>query len=141
VWLLADAVETVGHSNGPWLDLYRRLFDYSQRHGYDAAQGGFFYRGGFNEPASGREKVWWVQAEALMSALTMYRLTREPRYAQVFEETLRWVAERQTDWRAGEWFAEVHPDGSTTGVKGDRWKEGYHNGRALIESIRIIGEL
>ena len=75
-----------------------------------------------------------------MSALTMFRLTREPLYAQVFEGTLRWIAEKQTDWKAGEWFAEVRPDGSTAGVKGDRWKEGYHNGRALIESIRIIGE-
>jgi mannobiose 2-epimerase len=139
--LLADAVETVGQSNAPWLDLYRRLFDYSNRHGYDTAQGGFFYRGSFNEDASAREKVWWVQAEALMSALTMYRLTREPQYAQVFEGTLRWITERQTDWKVGEWFAEVRPDGSTTGVKGDRWKEGYHNGRALIESMRLIGEL
>jgi mannobiose 2-epimerase len=141
IWLLADAVETVGQSNAPWLDLYRRLFDYSHRHGYDAAQGGFFYRGAFNEDASAREKVWWVQAEALMSALTMYRLTREPQYVQVFEETLRWITERQTDWKVGEWFAEVHPDGSTTGVKGDRWKDGYHNGRALIESMQLIGEL
>jgi len=138
IWLLADAVETVGQSNAPWLDLYRRLFDYSYRHGFDASQGGFFYRGGFNAQASQREKVWWVEAEALMSALTMFRLTREPVYADVFARSLRWVSERQTDWKAGEWFAEVQPDGSTTGVKGDRWKEGYHNGRALIESIRII---
>jgi mannobiose 2-epimerase len=138
IWLLADAVETLGQSNALWLDLYRRLFDYSYRHGYDAAQGGFFYRGGFNEPARERQKVWWVEAEALMSALTMYRLTKEATYADVFEQTLRWVMNHQTDWQTGEWFAEVHPDGSTTGVKADRWKEGYHNGRALIGSIEII---
>ena len=85
IWLLADAVQTVGQSNAPWLDLYRRLFDYSKRHGYDTAHGGFFYRGPFNEDARERQKIWWVQAEGLMSALTMYRLTREPEYAQVFE--------------------------------------------------------
>ena len=141
IWLLADAVQTVGHSNAPWLDLYRRLFDYSKRHGYDTAHGGFFYRGPFHENARERQKIWWVQAEGLMSALTMYRLTREPEYAEMFEATLRWVSTRQTDWTNGEWFAEVRPDGSTAGVKGDRWKEGYHNGRALIESIRLIGEL
>jgi mannobiose 2-epimerase len=141
IWLLADAVETLGQSNAPWLDLYRRLFDYSMRHGYDPVQGGFFHRGSFNENADDREKIWWVQAEGLMSALTMYRLTRERDYAQAFEGTLRWVSTRQTDWINGEWFAEVRPDGSTAGVKGDRWKEGYHNGRALIESIRLIGEL
>ena len=141
VWLLADAVETLGQSNALWLDLYRRLFDYSYRYGYDREQGGFLNRGAFNAPADQREKIWWVQAEGLMGALTMYRLTREPEYARVFEQTLQWVNEKQTDWAAGEWFAEVLPDGSTRGVKGDRWKEGYHNGRALIESIRIIESL
>jgi mannobiose 2-epimerase len=141
VWLLADTIETMGQANAPWLGLYRRIFDYSHRHGYDAAHGGFFYRGAFGEDASQREKIWWVQAEGLMSALTMFRLTREPQYAQLFEGTLAWITEKQTDWKTGEWFAEVHPDGSTAGVKADRWKEGYHNGRALIESMRIIGEL
>jgi mannobiose 2-epimerase len=141
VWLLADAVETLGHSNALWLDLYRRLFDYSYRHGYDRQQGGFFSRGAFNAPADEREKIWWVQAEGLVSALTMFRLTGETAYARVFEETLRWIDEKQTDWRSGEWFAEVLPDGATRGVKGDRWKAGYHNGRALIESLRIIEAL
>ena len=141
IWLLADAVETAGGSNALLLDLYRRLFDYSKRHGYDEAAGGFFYRGRFDEAADERAKIWWVQAEALVSALTMYRLTREPAYASVFARTLDWVSTRQTDWTNGEWFAEVHPDGAVRGVKGDRWKEGYHNGRALIESLRVIDEL
>jgi cellobiose epimerase len=141
VWLLADAVKTLGHSNAIWLDLYRRLFDYSYRYGYDRQQGGFFSRGPFNAPADEREKIWWVQAEGLVSALTLFTLTRESTYARVFEETLRWIDQKQTDWRAGEWYAEVLPDGSTRGVKGDRWKAGYHNGRALLESIRLIESL
>ena len=141
VWLLSDAVQTLGQSNALWLDLYRRLFDYSYRYGYDRQQGGFFSRGPFNTPADEREKIWWVQAEGLVSALTMFTLTRESTYARVFEETLRWIDQKQTDWRVGEWYAEVLPDGSTRGVKGDRWKEGYHNGRALLESIRLIESL
>ena len=141
VWLLADAVQTLGHSNALWLDLYRRLFDYSYRYGYDRQQGGFFSRGRFNAPAHEREKIWWVQAEGLVSALTMFTLTRETTYARVFEQMLRWIDEKQTDWHVGEWYAEVLPDGSTRGVKGDRWKEGYHNGRALLESIRLIEAL
>jgi mannose/cellobiose epimerase-like protein (N-acyl-D-glucosamine 2-epimerase family) len=141
VWLLSDAVQTLGQSNALWLDLYRRLFDYSYRYGYDRQQGGFFSRGPFNTPADEREKIWWVQAEGLVGALTMFTLTREATYARVFEETLRWIDEKQTDWRVGEWHAEVLPDGSTRGVKGDRWKAGYHNGRALLESIRLIESL
>ncbi|MCP9859344.1 MULTISPECIES: AGE family epimerase/isomerase [unclassified Cyanobium] len=141
IWLLADAIETAGRSNATWLDVYGRLFDYSYRHGWDGARGGFFYSGGFHRKAQDRRKVWWVQAEALMSSLTLFRLTRETRYVQVFEQTLQWVMEQQTDWTEGEWHAEVHPDGSVNGAKADQWKEAYHNGRALIFSIEIINSL
>lgn len=68
-----------------WLDLYGRLFDYSYRHGWDGARGSFFYSGGFHRKAQDRRKVWLLQAEALMSSLTLFRLTGEARYVQVFE--------------------------------------------------------
>jgi len=141
IWLLADAIETVGQSNATWLDVYARRFDYSYRHGWDDARGGFFYSGGFHRKAQDRRKVWWVQAEALMCSLTLFRLTQATRYVQVFEQTLQWVMEQQTDWTGGEWHAVVRPDGSVTGAKADQWKEGYHNGRALIFSIEIIHSL
>ena len=141
IWLLADAVEAMGESSRNWIDLYGRMFNHAHRYGWDAKQGGFFYRGAINRPAFDRQKVWWVQAEALMSSLTLFRLTQSPRYAEVFEQTLHWVMERQTDWRRGEWHAEVRPDGSVRGAKANRWKEGYHNGRALIHSIDLINSL
>jgi mannose/cellobiose epimerase-like protein (N-acyl-D-glucosamine 2-epimerase family) len=57
IWLLADAIETVGQSNAIWLDLYGHLFDYSYRHGLDDARGGFFYSGGFHRKAQDRRTV------------------------------------------------------------------------------------
>ena len=39
---------------GDALDLYRALFDYSLKYGYDEAQGGFFDSGPFNAPADSR---------------------------------------------------------------------------------------
>lgn len=141
IWLLADAVEAIGSSNRNWIDLFSQIFNHAHRYGWDTRHGGFFYCGALNQPALEQQKVWWVQAEALLGSLTLFRLTQSPRYVEVFEQTLHCVMERQTDWRRGEWHAEVHPDGSVRGAKANRWKEGYHNGRALIFSIEIINSL
>jgi len=141
IWLLADAVATVGQSNAPLVDLYKRLFAYSLAHGIDEAQGGVYSSGRFNEAADQRNKIWWVQAEALVSALTMYRLTGDAAYARVFEQTWRWVNTQQTDWQGGEWFQEVRPDGTHTKVKADQWKEGYHDARALLVCLELLSAM
>jgi mannobiose 2-epimerase len=141
IWLVADAVETVGQSNGPLVDLYRRLFAYSRRYGFDRVRGGVYSTGRFRRRADEREKVWWVQAETLVSALTMYRLTGAKEYAGAFERTWRWVQTRQTDWKGGDWHNEVRPDGTPTGPKASQWKEAYHQGRALILCLEMIESL
>jgi cellobiose epimerase len=141
IWLLVDALDAVGRPSAPLVDLYRGLFDYSKRHGFDSVDGGFFESGPLGQPADRLNKIWWVQAEALVSALTMYRLTGEASYADVFERTWRFVNEKQTDWQAGEWHQFILPDGSHRGPKASAWKAGYHNGRALLESMRLIRDL
>ena len=85
IWLIVDALGALGQPTAPYHDLFRQLFAYSMRHGYDQQQGGFYDSGPLGEAADRRAKVWWVQAEALVSALTMYSLTREPEYARVFQ--------------------------------------------------------
>jgi mannobiose 2-epimerase len=80
-----------------------------------------------------------VQAEALVSAATMFELTRDPRYAEVFTRTWEFVNTKQTDWASGEWHEAIDSDGRPRGGnKAHIWKAGYHNGRALIESIERI---
>ena len=141
IWLIVDALGALGQPTAPYHDLFRQLFAYSMRHGYDHQQGGFYDSGPLGEAADRRAKVWWVQAEALVSALTMYSLTREPEYARVFLQTWAFTDRVQTDWKAGEWHPTITPDGVATGEKAHRWKAGYHNGRALLESLRLIATL
>jgi len=141
IWLSADAVSTLAESNAPLVDLYRRLFAYSRAHGIDETAGGVYSSGPFNAPADQRNKIWWVQAEALVSALTMFRLTGDAAYARMFEQTWRWVNTKQTDWANGEWYQDVRPDGTHTPVKADQWKEGYHNGRALLVCLELLDAL
>lgn len=138
IWLLVDACDAVGIAHYPLLDLYKTLFDYSLRHGYDEQQGGFNDSGAFDQPADRRNKIWWVQAEAIVSALYMYRLTKEQKYLAVFEKTFAFIEKQQVDWKHGEWHAVVTPEGKTEGDKAQPWKAGYHGGRAMIECAEIL---
>jgi mannobiose 2-epimerase len=139
VWLLIEACNEVGLPNGPLLDLYRTLFEYSLAYGFDREAGGFYESGPFNAPADRRDKVWWVQAEALLSALHMYRLTREKPYFTCFSRTLDWIASRQVDWKFGEWHARISESGEASGDKaGASWKGPYHNGRAMIHCLELL---
>jgi len=138
VWLLMEACDAAGISNGPLLDLYRTLFNYSLEYGYDENEGGFFDTGPFGAPADRRDKIWWVQSEGLVSALAMYCLTREKIYLECFLKTLDWIEKHQVDWQNGDWFAQVAKDGQPSGDKAGPWKSPYHNGRAMIECLERL---
>jgi mannobiose 2-epimerase len=141
IYLLVGACAASGADPGALVDGFRRRFAYCMRFGFDYEKGGFFDRGPLGRPASSTTKIWWVQAEALLSALSMYRLTREPHYLAVFERTLAWIQDAQVDWKGGEWHRNIGPDGRPSGAKVDRWKCPYHNGRAVVTCLEIIDEL
>jgi mannobiose 2-epimerase len=138
VWLLMDARRALDLPQAPLVDLYHTLWDYSMKYGLDVDGGGLYYTGPFHAPATNRDKSWWVQAELLISALRTYRLARDPRYAEVFERTWRFIDEKMTDHEHGGWYATLRPDGTVAGEKGNLWKCAYHNGRALIEVLTIL---
>jgi len=138
VWLLMDACDAAGVKNQPFVDLYRTLFDYSLKYGYDETRGGFYDSGPFNQPADRRNKVWWVQTEAIVSVLYMNRMTEEPKYLDVFEKTAGFIENNMVDWETGEWHATVTPEGEQLGDKASPWKAGYHNGRSMIECLQIL---
>jgi mannobiose 2-epimerase len=138
VWLLMDACDAIGLPHHPFSDLYQALWNYSLKYGWDETNGGFFYTGAFNQPSDDRNKSWWVQSEAIVSALHMYRLTRDPKYLGLFERTYSFIENHQVDWENGEWHDTITPDGKPRGNKAHGWKAGYHNGRAMIECLGIL---
>jgi len=142
VWLLIDACQAAGLSPYPHLDLFRALWSYALKYGYDEENGGIFNWGGFNQPAGNRAKSWWGQAEAIVSALYMYRLNRDPKYLAVFMQTYDFIERKFVDWKNGEWFEAVSAQNTTIGgPKAHAWKAGYHNGRSMIECILLIKEI
>ncbi|HGE71174.1 TPA: N-acylglucosamine 2-epimerase [Candidatus Poribacteria bacterium] len=141
VWLLISACEAVGINNRLLFDLYRTLFDYSLKYGYDSTYGGFYESGPFSGKADKRSKVWWVQAECLVSALDMYCLTGDIVYFDCFNRTLNWIMKRQIDWINGDWYSEISESGEPSGEKAGAWKSAYHNGRAIMKCIEFMEEL
>ncbi len=138
VWLLAEACRAAGIPNNLFMDLYRTIFNYALRYGFDRRKGGFFDSGSFNMPADRRDKVWWVQAEGLIGCLQMYRLTGEEVYWNYFLHTLDWIVNYQVDWEHGDWYERVALDGKPAGMKAGEWKSAYHNGRATLECLESL---
>ena len=138
VWLLAEAASAAGLSGGLLLDLARALFASALRYGFDAQRGAFCEAGPLGAPADRRDKVWWVQAEALLSALYLYGVTSEAAYFTWFSRILAWIVNSQVDWKHGEWHARVGESGKPSGDKADAWKCPYHNGRAMIQCLELL---
>ena len=140
IWLLTDAAQAAGVPVYPYLDLFRALFANAYRYGWDKTAGGFYESGRFAQPADKRDKVWWVEAEASVTSLYLYRLTHEQQYWNTFAQTYDFIDRQQTDWQHGEWWPTVR-DGKGFGDKADIWKAGYHNGRAMLECISVLESL
>ncbi len=139
--LVSDACDAAQSSVYPLVDMFRFAFQQCLRYGWDDRHGGFYDSGPPSKPASRKDKIWWVQAEALWSALVMYRLTREPIYLGVFLRTWEFTRRKQIDWNNGEWWERVTPSGRQRGDKAHIWKAGYHQGRAMMECIKILRAL
>jgi mannose/cellobiose epimerase-like protein (N-acyl-D-glucosamine 2-epimerase family) len=141
IHLLISACEATGTAPHVLAELYRALLQYSVTYGQDRRKGGFHYMGPLGKRADRREKIWWVQAEALLGAIEMYRVTRERQPAETYLTTLEWIESGQVDWKHGEWHAFVPPRGKPYGKKADAWKGPYHSGRAVIHSLEVLEAL
>ncbi|WP_162179843.1 AGE family epimerase/isomerase [Bryobacter aggregatus] len=135
IWLIVEAARAAGVPFSPYVDLFRANFAKCRSYGFDEKLGGFFTSGAIGEAANNRNKSWWVQAEALVGALTMYQLTSNTEYFDVFRKTWDFCDKFQIDWKHGDWHSNLSPAGKAEGDKAQAWKSAYHNGRAMMESI------
>jgi mannobiose 2-epimerase len=131
----------LGHSPrllGGWAEA---LCGYSMKYGYDRRHGGFFYTGPLGRPADDTRKEWWVEAESLVSMLTMYRLTGKREYYDAFSQTLDFVEKHQVA-KEGSWWATLAADGSPMSEqRSSPWQGAYHNGRAMLLCTKLLEEL
>lgn len=80
------------------------------------------------------ERVWWVQAEALVGFLYAYRYTGDKQYLEAVHGVWTFIKRYQIDPQGGEWFWLSSLDsGHRNHYKAGAWKCPYHNGRAMLE--------
>jgi mannobiose 2-epimerase len=103
--------------------------------GFDAQEGGYFNRGIPGHAVLDREKIWWVQFEALPALVQLQQATVLPDALLRLERTLDWLEHSQVDREFGGVYWGILPDG-TLGphgdIKGNPWKASYHELRGLI---------
>lgn len=84
--------------------------------------------------------VWWVQAEALVGFLNAWRISGDVAYKEAANLVWSHIASRHIDREAGEWHWMVRADGAADPnyYKVGTWKGPYHNGRAMLQAIRLL---
>lgn len=135
-WLLLEAAGALGRSDDPRIQRAAlRVGTLSATEGFDASAGGYFESGPLGGPPDHTEKIWWIQAEALLGLFRLYRLDPDPKMLERLERTLGFIETHLFDPKHGEWYWGVAPDGSL-GPKGDdkgsEWKASYHALRATL---------
>jgi mannose/cellobiose epimerase-like protein (N-acyl-D-glucosamine 2-epimerase family) len=140
-WLCLDATRALGHPPALLREWAEGLVGYSLKHGYDRTHGGFYYTGLLGRDADDTKKEWWVQAEALVSMLELYKLTGKAKYYEAFAVTLDFVEKHQLA-KEGGWWATRRADGSPAGTsRTSMWQGAYHNGRSMLRCATLLDEL
>jgi mannobiose 2-epimerase len=141
-WLLTEATHVGGISNpSPMHEVSLLLARGVAGNGLDSQKGGVLHEGDQASRATGKQRVWWVQAEALVGFLNAYALSGDPTFLDAFSNVEDWVFARQVDAKYGEWHNQITPGGRYRGPKGSLWKTPYHTARACIELVRRLNEL
>ena len=134
-WLLGEAARALGPDAPDVRQAAVTLGGNAAAWGFDSEQGGLFQQGVPGGEITDREKVWWVQFEALPGLFRLYEWTGDAAHLARLERTLDFIDGPARDAEYGEWYFGVWPDGSV-GPRGDHkgevWKTAYHNLRATL---------
>lgn len=90
-----------------------------------------------------QDAFWWVQAEALVGFLNVFHLNGDKRMTQICESVWQFIQLYHKDPIHGEWFwlANIEGGKSQDSYKAGFWKAPYHNGRAMMETIKLFDKL
>ncbi len=144
-YLLVESMQALGFPDdeNTW-HRARTLIDRALTDGWDKEYGGFFDTGDRAGGIADDTKTWWVQAEGLNALCLMHsRFGKETeQYLKVMLHLWSFIENHQIDPEHGGWYGYLTPDGSRVldrGVKASEWKTAYHNARALMNVIRLLG--
>ena len=121
------------------------ILDWMWPRGWDAKDGGLLYftdLRGLPVPEYWHDmKFWWPHCEAIIATLLAWKLTGEPRYAELHRQVHDWSFAHFPDREHGEWFGYLHRDGRVSNrAKGSMFKGPFHLPRMLWYCGRLCGE-
>lgn len=84
------------------------------------------------------DRIWWVQAEAMVGFWFAYQISSDERFRQSALRCWHYVKDKVRDPLGGEWWWRVSPSGKQDVMedKAGLWKCPYHNSRALLYTFR-----
>jgi mannobiose 2-epimerase len=133
-WLMIRAQQVLG-ARPAWKHFYAHL-DHALKYGYDHELGGLYSRGAGKEPATQREKIWWVQAEMLAALVEALAHQPNPAYEKALVSLLNFIEQYQADPVDGVWFDTVTREGKPhSPAKAHNWKANYHDVRAIMKFV------
>jgi mannobiose 2-epimerase len=142
-WLVDSAARALGkQADEAIMGPARHIGMSSAEWGFDPEHGGYFEEGPLGGAPTKREKIWWIQAEALPALFRLYEQTRDELYLDRLEKTLDFIEQKQLA-PSGEWYWGVFDDGRIGPIGdglGQEWKAGYHVLRALVFTDEWMGQ-
>ncbi len=156
---VSEAVGLVGDS-AQLRQSSERLLDHALRYFHDPIHGGFFYGGPGSDPLwfedyslVVRWKPWWIEGEILKALIAIGSNAADPgRYLDHAASLWRYIERNLLDHRHGGFYARgldtvrrrrrwMGPALAPANVtrKGDVWKDGSHEGRALLYCLAALG--
>lgn len=126
----------------------KKMVDHALQYGFDNKVGGFYEAGYYFKDSDSctiirDTKNWWAQAEGLNALLLMSKIfPNEEKYFEHFLKQLEYVDEYFIDHEYGGWYEggldkEPH---LKEGPKGHIWKACYHEGRSLMNCIKMLSD-
>ena len=133
------------HNDARLIKLGTTILDWMWRRGWDAERGGLLYftdlRGLPVQEYWHDMKFWWPHNEAIIATLLAWKLTGEPRYAEMHQAVHDWSLAHFADTEHGEWYGWLHRDGSvSSAAKGSLWKGPFHLPRCLWYCMRLLAD-
>jgi cellobiose epimerase len=137
----------------------RRLVEHTLRYAWDPKAGGVFFAGpGANPIRIGAQRLvvhaksWWVQSEALKTLLALSQIDQDnANYIEHFQAQWSYIKRYLIDSRYGGFYQAgldaLRPWHRRLGLrfapaylkhKGSDWKDGSHEGRAMIHCISAL---
>ena len=138
-WLLLECARALGRD-----DVVERVMPFSKALGRAGNEGllpdGSMMYELLPDGTGDLSRQWWVQAEAVVGNLWLWKYHGDP---EAFQRALRcwsWIGNNLLD-PSGEWYWGINADGTKDleSPKAGFWKCPYHNSRMCLEVLKLFG--